>query len=273
MDDILLYIVTIIHYSTFVSVPLKAPNCCDVPLLCKNLTLTSSILKEVKMSLLIICHVFSVSIHIDVSVVSKCHMCVKWRCDLLLVIIIVYDCTLLELVFLLCVITVWQVVIIRYNHVMSRFLLFETLMLLWYHFHVTWRCCVLSCRISISWFLMIIVNGTSIDCLMNVNIDQLKETSICWYRKYDVMYSVTMCVTTMGFIFVTPRVRRATKAPLDGTARFRVCVCVETTVVTTKVKTTLVNWITANNYTKQTMSDSTINLQVLCNTITEKYRN
>jgi len=41
-------------------------------------------------------------------------------------------------------------------------------------------------------------------------------------------------VTTMGFMIVTPRVRRATKAPLDGTARFNVCV--ETTVVTTKVK-------------------------------------
>jgi len=38
---------------------------------------------------------------------------------------------------------------------------------------------------------------------------------------------------TMGFIIVTPRVRRA---PLDGTARFSVCVCVETTVITTKVK-------------------------------------
>ena len=32
---------------------------------------------KVKMSLQIICHVFSVSIHIDVLVVSKCHMCVK----------------------------------------------------------------------------------------------------------------------------------------------------------------------------------------------------
>jgi len=77
MDHILLYIVSIIHYSTSVSVPLKARNCCNGPLRYKNLTLISSILKEVKMSLQIICHVFSVSIHIDVPVVSKCHMCVK----------------------------------------------------------------------------------------------------------------------------------------------------------------------------------------------------
>jgi len=39
----------------------------------------------------------------------------------------------------------------------------------------------------------------------------------------DSEWEVGLTVTTMGFIIVTPRVRRATKAFLDGTARFSVC--------------------------------------------------
>jgi len=70
-------------------------------------------------------------------------------------------------------------------------------------------------------------------------------------------------VTTMGLLSWHREVVELQKAPLDGTARFSVRVCVETTVVTTKIKTTLVNWITANNYTKQTRSNNTINMQVL----------
>jgi len=45
----------------------------------------------------------------------------------------------------------------------------------------------------------------------------------------------------MGFIIMTPRVRRATKAPLDGTARFSVCVCRDYSRHYEGKKTTLVN--------------------------------
>jgi len=62
----------------------------------------------------------------------------------------------------------------------------------------------------------------------------LSENLVDFYAVTDTRI---YCVTT-GFIIVTPRVRRATKAPLDGTTRFSVCLCVETKV---EVKTTLVN--------------------------------